>query len=111
MIFYAIRHKATGDLMPELTGGRGYSHWNPTNKETYDDLRRILTGTPRLLSSRRKALMCIAQWFSLPNGIEKRSYNSGYYGDEEDVIIQTTPDGRSKDDLEVVEIHLEVVEP
>src|SRR5271155_6022156 len=43
--FYVIRHRATGELMPQPKNGRGYSHWNPGAGRT---MTRSL-GVPRLM--------------------------------------------------------------
>jgi hypothetical protein len=99
-VYYVIRHKATGELMPEVKR-KGYSHWNPSTGSypTY------ALGTPRLLDTRRKAAGCINQWACNPNA--RASYKQGYFG-EEDYEIDIKPDGRSKDDLEIVEVELKI---
>lgn len=99
-IYYVIRHKVTGELMPELKRTRGYSHWNPSKVVTSEHLKTKLLGTPRLISSRGKAHRCIAQWNALPNGREKINQI------HDDVELDYKPDGRSKDDLEVVEVRI-----
>lgn len=101
MIYYMIRHKSTGEFMPELERGRGYSHWNPAVEATaHRFMQRKLTGCPRLLSSRGKAARCIAAWNAFPN-----SYN-GFSRDpiDDDYNIQFKDDGRKKEDLEIVEV-------
>lgn len=98
-----IRHIATGEFMPELKRGRGYSHWNPSQ----DYLRTIssskYTGAPRLLATIRMAKQCIAQWNCLPNA--KMGSRRDYFG-EEDVDIDIKPDGRKKSDLEIVIVNI-----
>jgi hypothetical protein len=107
MIYYMIRHKATGEFMPELKRGRGYTHWNPGKVDTATHLgRRKLIGTPRLFNSLRHANASIVQWNALPNAYN--GYKSGPFGtDEYDTNI--TDDGRKKDDLEVVMVSIEIL--
>jgi len=108
MIYYMIRHKATGEFMPELRRGRGYSHWNPAKVDTASHFgRRKLIGTPRLFSSRGSAYRAIVQWNALPNSYN--GYRAGPFGSDE-YETQIKPDGRSKDDLEVVEVNIVIVE-
>lgn len=107
MIYYMIRHKATGEFMPELRRGRGYSYWNPSKEDTLNVFtHRKLTGTPRLLPSRRTAHRAIVQWNAMPNA--RLMVNHSFFG-EEDEKIDIKPDGRSKEDLEIVEVNIEVV--
>jgi hypothetical protein len=109
-IYYMIRHKATGEFMPELERGRGYSHWNPAVEPTADRFRqRKLTGCPRLLSSRRKAIKCIAAWNAYPNSYMTMNRRSSHLGDDDDLDMSIKDDGRSKDDLEVVEVIIDEV--
>lgn len=98
--YFAIRHKASGELMPEVKR-RGYTHWNPSTNKVPD----TALGTPRLLDTRRRAAKCIAQWNAMPNA--KMGYTVSYSG-EEDYDINIKPDGRTKDDLEVVEVELRI---
>ena len=106
MTYYMIRHKATGEFMPELRRTRGYSHWNPSKFETAEHLKDKLLGVPRLLSSRRRASKCIDAWNANPNSVW--SIRQSYLGND-DEFIDTKPDGRSKDDLEIVEVNLEIL--
>jgi hypothetical protein len=103
MIYYMIRHKATGEFMPELKRTRGYSYWNPSKADTVETLKRKLTGCPRLFSSRRKAVGSIAAWNAFPNS-RQGSYQS--YDGEWDDRVDIKPDGRSKEDLEIVEVDI-----
>ncbi len=97
-IYFAIRHKASGELMPSAKRDRGYSHWNPSNPE---HIFKKAEDSPRLISTRRKAARCIAMWATNPNG--KETSHQGYYGEwEADVIFK--PDGRTKEDLEIIEV-------
>lgn len=98
LLLYAVRHKATGELMPELTGRkRGYSHWNPARPNR---LKKETLGVPRLLHSAAQATRVIAQWNANPNAVGKYT--------EDDAYVDITPDGRTKDDLEVVQVTLAV---
>jgi hypothetical protein len=98
--YYVIRHIKTGELMPQMKRDRGYSHWNPDNPKEINKL-----GVPRLIDTRRRAVHCINQWAALPNAVKK--FSTSYYGEEkEDIDIK--PDGRKKEDLEVVEVNLEL---
>lgn len=107
MIYYMIRHKATGEFMPELRRTRGYSHWNPAKFDTTEHIdKKKLLGVPRLFHSRKRAINCIAQWNSMPNS---KAYGHQRYDGEWDDGIDCKPDGRSKDDLEVVEVSIEIV--
>jgi hypothetical protein len=96
-LYYGIRHKATGELMPEVRR-RGYSHWNPATGKLPD----TIIGTPRLLPSHRMAHRCIVQWAAMPNA--KMTYA---WDDEDEIDIK--PDGRKKEDLEVVELELRIL--
>lgn len=99
MRYYVIRHKKTGDLMPEVKTRGGYSHWNPNNP----NMPKIFWGVPRLLDTRRRAAKCIIQWFVNQNG---RRHFAQSYGGEYDEIIDFKPDGRKKDDLEIIEVDI-----
>ena len=102
MIYYLIRHKATGEFMPELKRGRGYSHWNPSSENGINPKR--YTGAPRLLPSIRMAKQCISQWNACPNASFYSKQSS--FGDE-DCGMDIKPDGRKKEDLEVVIVNIE----
>lgn len=105
MIYYMIRHKATGEFMPELKRGRGYSHWNPSADYLQTISSSKYTGAPRLLPTIRMAKQCIAMWNCVPNGY--RSYKQGYFGDDGDAFTDIKPDGRKKEDLEIVIVNIE----
>lgn len=101
MIYYMVRHKASGEFMPELKRGRGYSHWNPSTN-SMPQLAKVI-GVPRLLPSRRTAQRVITQWTTLPN-----AHNT--YDHDGEVDLDIKDDGRKKEDLEVVEVNIEVKE-
>lgn len=97
---YVIRHKRTGELMPQMKKGRGYSHWNPDNPK--EILANIFI--PRLCRDRKHASRIISMWAANPNG---RYYvgRMSYYGDE-DCGVDIKPDNRQKSDLEIVRVEL-----
>jgi hypothetical protein len=92
-IYYLIRHKATQEIMPQMKKGRGYTHWNPGNKDAPE--LKGNAGIPRLIDTRRKAAACINQWVANPNA-----------SNDMDGDIQIKLDNRKKEDLEVVEVEL-----
>lgn len=57
--FYAIQHVASGELMPVLKNGRGYTHWNPGSPLWYSDCS---TNTPRLFTTLKHAKGSVARW-------------------------------------------------
>lgn len=95
-IYYVIRHKASGEIMPQCIK-RGYSHWNPSTGQ----IPNTSLGVPRLIPSRRTANNVINRWVTFPNG-ERSSYQS--YDGEWDDSVDFKEDGRKKEDLEVVEV-------
>ena len=100
--YYVLRHKATGEIMPQAKRDRGYSHWNPNHPE-HEFAARL--GIPRLIDTRRRAALCIKQWAINSNG--KRSLSTpSYWTGEQDDIVDIKPDGRTSDDLEIVEVDL-----
>ena len=98
MIYYVIWHKKSGELMPQAKKDRGYSHWNPSQLEHKFE---AALGVPRLIDTRRKAARCIVMWVANPNG--KITGHQTYSG-EWDNDIDFKDDGRTSDDLEVVEV-------
>lgn len=104
MIYYAIRHKATQELMPQLARGKGYSHWNPAVTPTTEVFKGAkLVGVPRLVPSLRTARQIINQWNSTPNGrYTSHQSSAGDY----DEVLDIKPDGRKKEDLEVIEVEI-----
>lgn len=99
-VYYVIRHRATGEIMPALDRNRGYSHWNPPKMP---DDKKIL-GVPRILKSIKQANQVISQWNAMPN-----AQFGGYTNHlgEDDYDIRIKPDGRKKEDLEVIEVLIE----
>jgi hypothetical protein len=97
--YYVIRHKATGEIMPQSRKDKGYSHWNPSHPEHEFGLG---LGVPRLIDTRRRAARCIYMWASNPNGKHK-GYQNQWTGEWED-DYDIKPDGRTANDLEIVEV-------
>lgn len=107
MIYYLIRHKATGLFMPQAKRDRGYSHWNPAvHIDSFDKCGMLSAlSVPRLIDTRGRAARCIHAWANNPNG--RRSLSSpSYYTGEQDDIVDIKPDGRKANDLEVVEVDI-----
>ena len=104
-IYFLIRHKATGEFMPEAKRNKGYTHWNPSILEA--EFKNRL-GVPRLIDTRRSAAKCISVWAASPNASHS-FYQDSYAGDYYD-IINTKDDGRKPEDLEVVEVELKIKE-
>lgn len=101
-----IRHKATGEFMPELRRGKGYSWWNPGVTPTLEVFqKKKLAGTPRLFPSRRTAHRAIVQWNAMPNS---RWHRTVSFEGWEDEAVDIKPDNRKKEDLEIVEVNIEV---
>jgi len=101
MILYALRHKTSGELMPLTRKNKGYSHWNPSNT-THKMVARIV-GVPRLFSSMSNAKRCISSWVTFANS-SYRGYTNSHGEDDYDVC--ENPDGRTKDDLEIVKVEV-----
>ena len=100
--FFVIRHKATGKVMPQLRN-RGYTYWNPSSTNPMNNLVKKDLNTPRLFESYSRASKAIAQWNAQPNA--RSVVNISYYGSDQE-HVDYTPDGRTKDDLEIIKIRL-----
>lgn len=96
--YYIIRHKATRQVMPLMKRGRGYTSWNPSSTKEEDKVFSA-TDLPRLIWSKEKAKRVISVWSFMPNGYVKHNWD----GDSD---IDIKPDGRTKDDLEIVKIRI-----
>ena len=92
MILYAIRHKKTGQLMPNHF--KGHTHWVPDS---------LPNGIPRLFISAKTAKYSIIQW---ARGKQAPEPLYDPFGEYIGVSVVVTPCGRSKDDLEVVKFSL-----
>lgn len=86
--------------MPLAVKNKGYSHWNPNNKNS-----KFHSGSdiPRFFSSYKNAQSCIIQWFSSPNLTYKYSIYDG-----DDSRFETTKDNRKKEDLEILMVKIEL---
>jgi hypothetical protein len=92
--YYVVRHKISGEVMPQMRRNKGYTHWNPGTSSVPESALVV----PRLLLSSKQAYRVIAQWACNPNMTVR------YFEDGEDVKIN--PDGRKKGDLEVRKVKL-----
>jgi hypothetical protein len=100
-VYYAIRHKPTGRLMPETTGG--YSLWDPSYLNT--------AYPPRLFITQRAAKNSLTCWlqgrWSIVTDIESEGWEYPSYT----VVIGVQPTrvpGRHRDDVEVIPVHLTI---
>jgi hypothetical protein len=93
-MFYIIRHKATGYLMPQARHNKGYTHWNPSSAMPF----RGALKTPRLFTTANGAKKAIRAWFGSPNATVR------YYEDGPD-DWKIKQDGRKLEDLEIREIN------
>jgi len=103
MIYYAIRHKESSKLMPEVRTRNGYSHWNPSNPNAPESM---FHNNPRLFDTENRAKLCIAQWFACQNGI--RSIIQSSHTGEYDEIVDIKKDNRKKEDLEIVKVQITI---
>jgi hypothetical protein len=103
--FYVIRHKASGEVMPLIRRGRGYSWWNPAVKQ--ESHPPFMIGIPRLFANQRNATKAIEQWLVFPNGRRKGYQDST--GDWDEIVV-SKDDGRKKSDLDIIKVRLLKVE-
>ena len=92
---YALRHVASGTLMPEMRSGRGYSHWTPSEP---DGTPAAALPTPRFLATRRAAINARGQWARGVVTVSEGNDRDGDYWEEFDVVDV----GRKVSDLEIV---------
>ena len=99
-----IRHKASGEFMPLMKRGKGYSHWNPVAQT-----EKIIatTNIPRFLPSLRMSRRVCSMWVTMPNAY--MGYSTNYNGDE-NYDLKWKDDGRKIEDLEIVTVNIEEVE-
>ena len=105
--FYCIRHKASGELMPTLKNGRGYTYWNPLDSEWSDDCS---TKTPRLFLTLEHAKGVVAKWA----GYRRRVYPTRPLATFSELMQHTSvvdPDFvvRKSSELEIIEIDLRII--
>ncbi|MNL20623.1 hypothetical protein D3C87_1418800 [compost metagenome] len=97
MKVFAIRHKEHQIFMPQYKSGKGYSYW------LYDDIVDNQLPVPRLIESRAKAEKIIVEWAKgVFKWVEKVNWDADPKRKMHDV-------GRSKNDLEVVELELKEI--
>lgn len=99
MTFYVIRHVKTGQVMPQMKRGRGYTHWNPTT----DAKVFAATTVPRLFPSERAARKAFDAWINWPN-LEHTIVDRWEGGDTDH--RDHKDDGRTPFDLEVIPVCL-----
>lgn len=102
MTYFMIRHKASGEFMPQGKRDRGYSHWNPS---TEHEFKKALS-VPRLIISKKSAKKVIAMWAVMPNS-RQHGYED-WDGEWTDDII-SKHDERTKDDLEIVKVSIKEI--
>lgn len=99
MILYAIRHVKSKIFMPLMRKGRGYSHWNPDKNPTPTAALPII----RFFVSEKAAKLAARSWFNFPNArISGHQTHSGDWDED----LSWKDDGRSLDDLEVVQLQI-----
>lgn len=102
MRVFAVRHRATGRLLPQEFV-RGGTYWDP-NVEAHD--------APRLFYSEKSARAFIITW---ARGWAKTYYHESSAGPFEppEIVssgVEYEDQGRSRDELEVVKFKLEEIE-
>lgn len=98
MIFYVIRHKPTGQLLPARVLA---THWE------FEDPNGI--HEPRLFKTRRAAMNCVTCWVQGAWAQESRTESDGWEGHSYTYLAEPAPQwvpGRRREDLEVVEAFL-----
>ena len=103
LTLYALRHVATGQIMPQMKRGRGYSHWNPA--KVLAETLYSATNIPRLLTSLKQARKCRQLWSQYPNAATTK-YETAMYGGGKVGDMLTKSDGRKLDDLEIVAVYV-----
>lgn len=107
---YALRHKKTGQLMPQLRQ-HGYSFWNGKWEESVGNPN----GYPRVFKTKKSLLAAMKAWSKGEWHFEKyknnNPLNNGLYIFS---VVQTSQSnnniqdkGRKMDDLEIVKINIE----
>ena len=97
---WALRHITTGRFMP-YREARGHSHWEPTESADGE--------LPRLFFSERSAINARTAWAHGPwearRGRTADTVN-GWGEDYEDIVPIAPQVPRSRDDLEIVKVHV-----
>lgn len=103
MTLYVIRHKPSGQFMPEA-GGKirfrgGYTHWEPRD---YADLP-VDSIPPRLFTREQDAKTALTWWL---NGVASVSGGHDYFGEyDEQWHVDAKPE-RRREDMEIVKMKL-----
>lgn len=101
--YFALRHVASGLMMPQFENGRGFSYWSPLPGAQQSDVSGgdgIVTGSVRLFSTYKGADNARVAW---ARGIHERGYTGPTLEDPGgDDYVKVRDVGRKKDDLEVV---------
>lgn len=99
MLYFAIRHKQSGEYMPLANNNKGYSYWLKKD----DKFEQAIPGIIRLFATKQKAEKSIVEWAKgYYIWVDKPDAN--WWHDQ--VRKMVNPDGRTKDDLEVVTVNL-----
>lgn len=104
--FFALRHKATQQYMPEFESGRGYSHWSPVGV-VEGGIATVggdgaLAGSVRLFPTMQGANNARVAW---ARGIHERHFTGPDISSLDpggDDYVKVRDAGRTKDDLEIV---------
>lgn len=99
LTLFAIRHKATGEFLPELSGqGRGYTFTSPLP---------VSSETPRLFRSARAAKLALRAWL---HGPYERVWETDEWGGGQVVVgtapRATPPADRNPDEMEIIPVTL-----
>lgn len=105
MKYYAIKHKPTGQCMPQMVfkASGGWSSWTPGALGNTNP-------APRLFCERASAVRAAAAWAAGSWSADMETYSSF---DEPEYSYRGTPyptkvDGRRFEDLEIVEVEMDL---
>lgn len=101
MIYYILRHKQSGKVMPQMKTGKGYSYW------LYDNIFDNHLPIPRLFASEKQAKKAVVEW---AKGVYKwvdvvSSDGPLFLPDQKRKLF---PQGRSKDDIEIIPVLIQL---
>jgi hypothetical protein len=103
MRFYVIRHKVTQRLLPQ-SYSTGSTWWNPVEHDPKKD------ELPRLFYSKKAAKSCIITW-AKGHAVKKTAGTFDSFDDFEEWLEYEAVPGRTREQLEVVPVHLSFGEP
>jgi hypothetical protein len=103
---YALRHGATGTLMPEMKNRKGYSHWSPGQPGGIPD---VATNMPRLFPSRTSAVLARSQWVRGPVTVTMVAHGGWDEMPYDEPELTAKDVGRKTADLNLVEFELREV--